>query len=151
MQNYLPLNPRYEEWVRTSFARQNFMATIGATLVAVTPGEVTIELPFRDDLTQQHGFIHAGIVTTIVDNACGYAALSLMPEEAGVLTAEYKVNFLAPAQGTKLIARGWVIKPGRTLTVCSGEVSAVQNGQEKPIAAMLATMMTIQDNGAVQG
>ncbi len=105
-----------EKRVKESFARQTVMATIGASITGVEPGEVTIELPFRSDLAQQHGFIHAGVVTMIVDTACGYAALTRMPASAAVLTAEYKINFLSPAEGEKLIARGRVLKPGRALT-----------------------------------
>ncbi len=140
-----------ENRVRASFDRQAAMATIGARLVRVTAGEVTIELPFRPDLTQQHGFLHAGIVTAIVDTACGYAAYSLMPEDAAVLTVEYKVNFLAPAAGERLVATGRVVKAGQTITVCAGDVVAIAGGQEKLIATMQATMMTMKDRPALQG
>jgi uncharacterized protein (TIGR00369 family) len=133
--------------IRDSYARQAAMATIGAAITAVENGAVTIELPFRSDLTQQHGFVHAGVVTMIVDNACGYAALTMMPASAAVLTAEYKVNFLSPAEGEKLIARGRVLKPGRTLTVCFGEVHAVRDGKEKLVATMMATMIAREDTG----
>ena len=136
-----------EKRVKDSFARQIVMATIGATITRVKQGEVTIELPFRSDLTQQHGFLHAGIVTMIVDTACGYAALTLMPASAAVLSVEFKVNFLSPADGEKLIARGRVIKPGRTLTVCSGEVHAKKDGKEKLVATMLATMIAREETG----
>ena len=139
----------YEARVRASFDRQRLMRTIGASLTSVTPGEVEITLPFRDDLTQQHGFVHAGIVTTIMDNACGYAALSVMPPNTGVLTVEYKVNLLAPAVGTQLIARGRVTRPGRTIVVCSGDVQAVREGEEHLVAVMLATMMVVRDRGNV--
>lgn len=118
------------------------MTTIGATLVTVAPGEVVIELPFREDLTQQHGFLHASIVTAIVDSACGYAAYTLMPSDGAVLTAEYKVNFLAPAAGRRFLAYGRVMKPGRTLTVTTGDVVAETDAGPKPVATMLATMMT---------
>lgn len=137
--------------MRESFARQKIMATIGARLIRVAPGEVDIELPFRDDLTQQHGFLHAGIVTMIVDNACGYAALSRMPADAAVLTVEYKTNFLAPATGERLIARGRVTRPGRTITVCAGDVFAVIDGRENLVATMLATMMAIRDRPNLAG
>jgi uncharacterized protein (TIGR00369 family) len=110
---------------------------------------VTIELPFRTEITQQHGFVHAGVVTTIVDNACGYAALSLMPPTAAVLTVEYKVNFLSPAVGDRLVARGRVLRPGRTLMVCLGEVVALTDGREKAVATMLATMIAREDAGLV--
>lgn len=136
-----------EKRVKDSFARQNVMATIGAYITRVEQGEVTIELPFRSDLTQQHGFFHAGVVTMIVDTACGYAALTRMPASAAVLTAEYKVNFLSPAVGEKLIARGRVIKPGRTLTVCFGEVHAKKDGKEKLVAMMQATMIAREETG----
>jgi uncharacterized protein (TIGR00369 family) len=142
-------DPEYEARVRASFDRQRLMRTIGASLTSVAPGEVAITLPFRDDLTQQHGFVHAGIVTTIVDNACGYAALSVMPPSTGVLTVEYKVNLLAPAVGTHLIARGRVTRPGRTIVVCSGDVQAVREGEEHLVAVMLATMMVVRDRGNV--
>lgn len=136
-----------EKRVKDSFARQTVMATIGASITRVERGAVTIELPYRPDLTQQHGFLHAGVVTMIVDTACGYAALTQMPPTAAVLTAEYKVNFLSPAEGEKLIARGRVLKPGRTLTVCFGEVHAKKDGKEKLVATMLATMIAREETG----
>ena len=137
-----PSDPNFEKRVRESFARQKLMTTIGARLTVVLPAEVVIEIPFRDDLTQQHGFMHAGIVTAIVDTACGYAALSLMPADADVLSVEFKINLLSPAAGERMIARGRVIRAGRTLTVCEGDVVAVSHGREERIASMLATMIT---------
>ena len=125
------------------------MATIGATIVRVAPGEIDLELPFREDLTQQHGFLHAGIVATLADSACGYAALSLMPAGAGVLSVEYKLNLLAPAVGQRMIARATVLRAGRTVTVCRGDVFAVSDGGEKLIAAMQATMMAVVDRSGV--
>ncbi len=139
-----PQADNFEERVRASFGQQRVMQTIGATLTEVAAGKVEIELPFREDLTQHHGFLHAGIVTMMVDSACGYAALTLMPAEASVLTIEYKVNFLSPAYGTRMIARGRVTKPGRTIMVCVGDVFALKEGKEKQVATMLATMMTIR-------
>lgn len=136
-----------EKRIKASFARQTVMATIGASITRVEQGEVTVEIPFRSDLTQQHGFLHAGVVTMIVDSACGYAALTRMPASAAVLTVEYKVNFLSPAEGEKLIARGRVLKPGRTLTVCFGEVHAKKDGKEKLVATMLATMAAREETG----
>ena len=121
------------------------MQTIGARIVRVDPGEVELELPFRDDLTQQHGFLHAGIVTALVDSACGYAALSLMDQKAAVLSVEYKVNLLAPAVGERMRAVGRVIKSGRTLVVCTGEVIAVAGGSESVVTVMQATMMAVRD------
>lgn len=139
------MDPNFETRIRTSFARQTIMNTIGARILSVSPGEVVIELTYREDLTQQHGFVHAGVITAIVDSACGYAALSLMPPDSGVLTIEYKANFLSPAKGSTFIATGRVLKPGRTLTVCSGDVVAVEDGKEKRVATMLATMMRLEE------
>lgn len=145
MPTFEPADPDYAMRVRASFARQRVMTTLGAILRRVAPGEIEIEMPFRNDLTQQHGFLHAGIVTTIVDSACGYAAFSLMPDGVGVLTIEYKVNFLAPASGSLMVAHGHVTKPGRTIMVTTGEVYAMQNGQEKLVTLMQATIMTVRD------
>ena len=139
-----PRDPAFESRVRASFARQRVMATIGARLVRVEPGEVELALPFREDLTQQHGFLHAGIVTTLVDSACGYAALSVMDAESAVLSVEYKVNLLAPAVGQRMRAVGRVIKPGRTLVVCTGEVIAVDGQKESVVTVMQATMMAVR-------
>jgi uncharacterized protein (TIGR00369 family) len=138
-------DPGFAERVRESFARQQVMRTLGATLAAVAPGEVRITMPFRLDLTQQHGYLHAGIGTTILDSACGYAAFSLMSAGAGVLTVEYKVNFLSPAQGDSFLAHGRVVKPGRTLMVCAGDLMALRDGQERAVATMLATLMVVRD------
>lgn len=136
------MNSTIEKAVRASFAKQTFLKTIGAELIGVSAGEVEIELPFRSDLCQQHGFLHAGVVTSIVDTACGYAALSLMPEGSEVLSVEFKINFLSPAVGEKFLARGKVVKAGKTLTVVNGEAVAKNRGNEKLIATMLATMIT---------
>jgi uncharacterized protein (TIGR00369 family) len=119
------------------------MKTISAQLVKVSPGEVHIEIPFQEALTQQNGFIHAGIITSIVDSACGYAAYSLMAAASGVLTVEYKINLLSPAIGERFLAIGRVRKPGRTLTVCEGDVFANDEGEAKLVATMLATMMRL--------
>lgn len=140
-------DPRCDARVRESFARQRFLQTIGATLERVAPGEVELRLPFRADLTQQHGFLHAGAMTTVVDTACGYAALTLMPPDAAVLTAEFKVNLLAPGRGEAIVARARVLKSGRTLTVVRGDVFAVERGEERLVATMLATMMAVRDRG----
>ena len=135
----------FERRVRASFDRQRFMTTIGARLEHVKPGDVAIAIPFRDDLVQQHGFLHAGVVTSVVDSACGYAALSLMKPGVAVLSVEFKINLLAPAAGSLFRATGRVLRPGRTLTVCTGELVAM-NGDEagKPIAVMQATMMAVE-------
>ena len=139
-----PADPRFEERVRASFARQAIMATLGARLERVAPGEVDVRLPFRADLAQQHGFLHAGVVTTIVDSACGYAALTLMPPGSAVLSVEFKVNLLAPADGVAVIARARVLKAGRTITVATGDVFAIAaNGAETLAATMTATLMVV--------
>ena len=147
--NYQPKDPDFEARVRASFARQAFMAALGAELMAVSPGEVSIALPFREDLTQQHGFLHAGVAASVVDSACGYAALTLMPPGAGVLSVEFKVNLLAPAAGERFIATGRVVKAGKTLSVCAGEVAAERGGERAVVALMQATMMTLRDRAGV--
>jgi uncharacterized protein (TIGR00369 family) len=126
--------------IRENFAKQTIMATLGAELGSIKAGEVEIVLPFAPHIVQQNGYAHAGVTTTILDSACGYAALSLLPPEADVLAVEFKVNLLSPAIGERLIARGRVVKSGRTLSVCSGEVVAVQAGQEKTVALMQSTV-----------
>ena len=144
MSPFNPADPEFGARVRTSFAQQAIMTTLGATLERVAPGEVDIRLPFRADLTQQHGFLHAGAMTTVVDSACGYAALTLMPVGAAVLTVEFKVNLMAPGKGESIMARGRVLKAGRTLMTCVGDVFAIAGGEEKHVLTMLATMMTVQ-------
>src|SRR5215208_4428452 len=136
MSTFSPLNPQFEARVRSSFARQRMMETIGASIISVSPGEVEIELPYSEAFTQQNLYLHAGVITAIVDSACGYAALSLMPEDSDVLTVEYKVNFVSPAKGERMIARGRGTKPGRTLAVCAGDVFALIDGKEKLVATM---------------
>lgn len=143
--------PDYEIRLRASFARQRVMALLGAELTAIGPGSVAIELPFRADLTQQHGFVHAGIISTIADSACGYAAFTLMPPGAAVLTVEFKINLLAPAKGERFIARARVVRAGRTLSTCTADVVAVENGEERVIATMLATLMAVLDRPALSG
>lgn len=140
-----PGNPHFEQAVRDSFAAQQLMATIGARLTRVAAGEIEIRVPFRPDLTQQHGFLHAGVVTSALDSACGYAAFSLMPGDAGVLTVEFKTNFLAPARGEELIARGRVVRAGRTITVCEAEAFMLTAGAETSVATMLATILTVRN------
>jgi uncharacterized protein (TIGR00369 family) len=146
-----PRTPRFEQVVRDSFAAQQLMTTIGARLARVTAGESEIRVLFRPDLTQQHGFLHAGVVTSALDSACGYAALSLMPESAGVLTVEFKTNLLAPARGEELIARGRVVRAGRTITVCQADASMLADGAETLVATMLATIMTVRDRPDIVG
>ena len=146
-----PRNPRFEQAVRDSFAAQHLMATIGARLARVVAGEIEIRVPFRPDLTQQHRFLHAGVVTSALDSACGYAALSLMPEGVGVLTVEFKTNLLAPARGEELIARGRVLRAGRTITVCQAEAAMLADEVEAPVATMLSTIMTVRDRPDIVG
>ncbi|HUC62296.1 MAG TPA: PaaI family thioesterase [Alphaproteobacteria bacterium] len=149
MASFTPANPEFEARVRDSFARQRAMATIGARLASVRAGEVEIELAYREELTQQHRFIHGGIVGMLADNARGYAAFTLMPADASVVSVEYKVNFLAPAEGERLVARARVLRPGRTLIVAEAEVVAIKDGRETQVAACLATVMTLhgRDDG----
>src|SRR5947208_2985228 len=115
---FQPSDPHYEDRIRASFTRQRFMGLLGAQLIAVHPGSCEIHLPYREELSQQHGFFHAGTIATIADNAAGYAAYALMDADSSVLTVEFKINLLAPGNGEVLIARGQVIRPGRTLTIC---------------------------------
>ena len=146
-----PRNPNFEQVVRESFARQALMSTIGARLTVVGPGEVEIRLPYRSDLTQQHGYLHAGVIASVLDSAGGYAAFSLMPEGAGVLSVEFKTNLMAPARGEELIGRGRVVRSGRTLSVCQADGYMLENGDEKLVATMIGTMMTIRDRPDVTG
>ncbi|MGL4728529.1 MAG: PaaI family thioesterase [Bosea sp. (in: a-proteobacteria)] len=145
----IPQDEGFEARIRASFAKQSIMATIGASLGRVAPGEVEIVLPVAGHISQQHGFVHAGAVATIADSAAGYAALSLMPAGAGVLTTEFKINLMAPAAGERLIAQGRVIKAGRTLTVALAEVHAEADGKRRLIAMLTASMMTITGRDGV--
>ena len=142
-----PADPNFDARVRASFAKQRLMVSIGAGVVEVAAGRVTLRLPFRDDLTQQHGFLHAGTIAALADSACGYAALSLMPADAAVLSVEFKVNMLAPARGDALVARAEVIRAGKTIMVCRADVVAVTGKDEKLVAAMQGTMMVVRDKG----
>jgi uncharacterized protein (TIGR00369 family) len=134
-----PADPGFEQRCRESFARQRAMELIGAKLTRVEPGEVEIALPFRDDLTQQKGYVHGGILGMIADSAAGYSAFSLMPAGCSLVTVEYKINILAPARGA-LVARGRVLRPGRTLTIARAEVYA---GDGKHVASMQQTLMML--------
>jgi uncharacterized protein (TIGR00369 family) len=121
------------------------MATIGARLGRVAPGAVDIEAPVKAELSQQHGYVHAGVLTALMDSACGYSALSLLPAGMEVLSVEYKVNFLSPAVGERFMARGRVERPGRQITVCFGEIVALTGSEEKRVAVMLATMVAVEE------
>jgi uncharacterized protein (TIGR00369 family) len=125
------------------------MVTLGATLERVAPGEVAIAFTHRDELTQQHGFLHAGVMTSVADSACGYAALSLMESGAGVLSVEFKVNMLAPAVGERFTATGRVVRSGRTLTVCAGEVTSERSGETVAVLLMQATMMAVRGKSGI--
>lgn len=142
-----PRDPDFAHRVRSSFARQDAMRTLGVTLDRVAPGEVDLVLPFSSALTQQHGFLHAGIVTAVVDSACGYAALSLMEPGAAVLSVEFKVQLLAPARGASFKALGRVVRAGRTITVVTGEFRAMGNGsgESELVAILTGTMMAVRD------
>jgi len=138
-----PPDAAYEARVRASFDRQNAMRLIGAQLTRIAPGACTIELPYRDDLTQQHGYIHAGIVSAIADTAGGYAGFTLFPADASVLTVEYKLNLIAPAAGERLIAEASVVKPGKTLVITRGEVYAEDAGVRTLCAIMQQTLIVM--------
>jgi uncharacterized protein (TIGR00369 family) len=143
MTRFTPKHAEFAARVRDSFARQGAMALIGAELLRVEPGEVDIGVAFRPELGQQHAFFHGGIVGMIADSAGGYAGFSLMPADASVLTVEYKINLLAPADGERLIARGRVVRAGRTLTVATVDVAVIRSGAETPCATVLQTLMTM--------
>ncbi len=149
-QRFEPQDPDFATRVRASFDRQAAMKTIGATLTGVEAGWVAIELPWAQPLTQQHGFLHAGMVATALDSACGYAGFSLMPADAAVLTIEYKINLLAPAKGQRFRMEGRVIKPGRTVTVAEGQAFAIDEGKEKLIATMGCTLMALFGRDGIQ-
>jgi uncharacterized protein (TIGR00369 family) len=138
-------NPQFSEEIKESFAKQSIMVLIGAELSLVEPGIVEVAVPFRSDLAQQHGYLHAGIVTTIADSAAGYAAYSLMPAGSEVLSVEFKVSLLRPARGVSFLAHAEVIKPGRTLTVARADVFGIAgNGDRELVATMLATMICLR-------
>lgn len=132
-----PAHPQFEAAVRDSFERQAFLKSIGAVLVRVAPGEVELELPFRADLVQQTGMLHAGVVSALGDTACGYAALTLMPAGAEVWSVEFKINLLAPAFGRRFLAKGTVVRSGRTLSVCTAEIAT----DERVVATMMGTFI----------
>jgi len=141
--HWKPQNPDFAERVRASFARQGAMRTLGAELAAVEPGYCAITLAPRAEVAQQHGYVHAGVVAAIVDSAGGYAGFSLFPLTASVLTVEFKLNLLAPAAGERLVAEGFVVKPGRTLAVTRGEVHAEHGGKRTLVALMQQTLMVM--------
>ncbi|MBB2778140.1 PaaI family thioesterase [Comamonas aquatica] len=137
--------------VRDSFALQGAMSTLGAQLTHLAPGAVDISFDWAPGLTQQHGFIHAGMLSAALDSACGYAGFSLMPEDAGVLTIEFKINLLAPAKGQRFRCEGRVLKPGRTIVLAEGRAFAIDGGQEKLCATMHCTLMAVQGRQGIAG
>ncbi len=139
-----PRDPAWEARVRDSFARQSFMNAIGAKIAELSPGMCELELPFRADLCQQHAYVHGGVIASIADTAAGYAAATLMPAGARVLTVEFKINLIAPAEGGRFRARGATVRAGRTLTVAECEVSAEKDGTWRPVARMLSTLMCLE-------
>jgi uncharacterized protein (TIGR00369 family) len=145
MASFEPKDPHFDSRVRASFARQTAMATLGITIVSLKPGEIEFDMPYAPAYTQQHGFMHAGIITTALDSACGYAAFSLMPSDAEVLTVEFKTNLLAPAKGDRFRFKAVVLKPGRTITVCDAKALAVEGETRKLVATMTGTLMTLFD------
>lgn len=146
MTGFEPRDPAWEARIRDSFARQPAMALIGARLGRLAPGDIEVELPIRHEVSQQHGFVHGGVVAMIADSAAGYAAFSLMPADGTLLSVEFKLNFLAPGRGETLVARGRVLRPGRTLTVVEVDVESVDgDGARSPCARMLQTLMALPD------
>jgi uncharacterized protein (TIGR00369 family) len=137
----VPQNPEFETVVRQSFARQSFMATLGARIARLTPGEVHLGLPYSAALCQQNGYLHAGAIASVADSANGYAAYTLAPADSDVLAVEFKINLLAPAQGSHFLACGRVLRAGRTLTVCLAEVFATHGAEQVLIATMLSTII----------
>jgi len=149
---FQPKDSHFAERVRASFARQRAMQSLGIQIARLAPGEVDLVMPYDAAFTQQHGFVHAGIITTALDSACGYAAFSLMPADAAVLTVEFKTNLLGRATGDRFLFRAHVVKPGRTLTVCDAEAWAGAGGADRRlIATMTGTLMAVFDReGVVQ-
>ena len=140
---FVPANPDFAARVRDSFGRQPFMNHIGARITSLAPGFCEIEVVSRRELTQQHGFVHGGVLASIADSAAGYAAFSLMPADATILTVEYKLNILRPGDGEVMIARGRVVKPGRTLSVVQSDVFARRGGKEELVLTSLQTLMRL--------
>lgn len=143
MTGFSPKDPNFETRVRASFQRQNAMTTLGIEIATLAAGEIGLRMPYCKDYAQQYGFMHAGIMATALDSACGYAAYTLMPEDAAVLTVEFKINLLAPAQGDHFLFQARVTKPGRTITVCDAQAFALQGAQPKLVATMTGTLMAL--------
>jgi len=146
---YSPKDPNFAERVRSSFSKQQAMRTLAVEIVRLDPGEIELAMPYNGAYTQQDGFMHAGIITTALDTACGYAAFSLMPADAAVLTVEFKTNLIAPAKGDSFSFRAHVIKSGKTLTVCDARAFALEVGKERLIATMTGTLIAIFKGGGI--
>ena len=147
MPRFEPKNPDYRAVATATFDRQQAMRTLGVSIARLDPGEVDLSMPYASELTQQNGFVHAGIITAALDTACGIAAFTLMPEGSDVLTVEFKTNLLAPAKGERFAFRAHVIKPGRTLTVCEARAFAESGGAETLVATMTGTLMALPRRG----
>jgi len=148
--SYQAPDPNFRERVRASFARQRAMTTLGIEMLRVEAGEIELAMGNDAAYTQQHGFVHAGIIAAALDSACGYAAFSLMPADAAVLTVEFKINLLAPAKGERFVFRANVVKPGRTLTFCEARAFALdEGGAERLVASMTGTLMAVFDRSGV--
>lgn len=143
MRRFEPKNPDYRAVATATFAAQPAMRTLGISIARLEPGEVDLTMAYSADLTQQNGFVHAGIITAGLDNACGIAAFTLMPAGADILTVEFKTNLLAPARGKRFLFRATVVKPGRTLTFCEARAYAEQDGSETLVASMTGTLMAV--------
>ncbi|MBA2673179.1 PaaI family thioesterase [Ramlibacter sp.] len=148
--SFEPADAGFADRVRASFERQGALKTFNVALTAVEPGRSVMEFPWSEQVTQQHGFVHAGVLGAVMDTACGYAAFSLMPADAAVLTIEYKVNLLAPARGQLFRVQGEVLKPGRTITVSEGRAWALDGEKEKLVATMTCTLMAVFGREGIQ-
>jgi len=150
MPSFKPLDPNFKRRVQDALGRQKVMRTLGIEIAALKAGEITLTMPYVESYTQQHDFVHAGVVAIALDNACGGAAFSLMPAEADILTVEFKLNLLAPARGDRFVFKGKVVKPGRTITVCESQAFAIRGSEEKLIATMSGTLMALLEQPGIR-
>ena len=151
MPAFEPKDPDFRARIAASFTRQTAMASLGVTIAHLEPGEIELAMPYSGAFTQQHGFIHAGIIATALDSACGYAAFSLLPPETAILTVEFKTSLLAPAKGERFTFIGQVVKPGRTITFCESQAFAYEGGASKLIATMSSSLIAILGREGVKG
>jgi uncharacterized protein (TIGR00369 family) len=145
VRNRKPQDPSFAARTKASFARQRAMASLGITITRLEPGEIELTMPYHLSFSQQHGYMHAGIIATALDSACGYAAYTLMPADAEILTVEFKTNLLAPARGERFLFRARVVKPGRTITVADAQAIAIDGERERLVATMTSTLMALPD------